>query len=101
MAITVKYGNGGKPADPVRDELILIDQMAIARAKRILDDAYWSRVVRSIRIAYRGIQEGDIIRVADALRPGGESYYVRSSIIEAKDGALIQTLRLEGAFSEP
>jgi hypothetical protein len=101
MSITVKYGNGGKPADPVRDELILTDQRAITRARRILDDEYWSRVVRTVRIAYRGIREGDIVRIADALRPGGESYYVRSSIIEARDGALIQTLRLEGAFREP
>lgn len=103
VSLLVKYGEGGKPLEPIRDEMLVTESMALRRGLKALDDVYWTRARRRVRIAFRDIRVGQIISLADVTRPRGEKYYVRSvrTVVEAPSRKVTQELELEGAFEEP
>lgn len=56
MAIIVKCkrGTGDREAQAITDSLISSEQMAVARGKRFLDDNYYVKKRRTLRVPHKG-----------------------------------------------
>jgi len=104
MAISVKVikGAGDAEMEPIRDELISTDWIAVRRGSMELWQRYYERVERQIRVPYGGTLDGEIIKAITPALPSG-IYLVTGVTISLEDasGKLTETLDLEGEYRDP
>ena len=102
VSLRVVFGDGGKQADPVTDELITTEYMAKLRGIHELNKLYWHRTRRMLRCRYLGLTDGQVVRAMIPEIAQGNYLVTRASIsIEDTAGKIIQTLDMEGEYGEP
>jgi hypothetical protein len=94
-------GAGIKEAPKIQDEMISTEHLAVLRGTAFLDEAYYNRTGRTVRIPYQDIRDGQVVR-AESPRLAEGNYLVRGVSIDiGPAGKITATLDLEGEYEAP
>ena len=65
VSVKVVMGKGDKECDPIEDELIATESVAVARGKAFLDDNYYLKRKFTFRVPYEGAVDGEVADLED------------------------------------
>jgi len=65
VSVKVIMGKGDKECDPIDDDLIATDSVAVTRGKSFLDDNYYLKRKFTFRVPYEGAVDGEVADLED------------------------------------
>lgn len=65
VSVKVVMGKGDKECDPIDDDLIITDSIAVTRGKAFLDDNYYLKRKFTFRVPYEGAVDGEVADLED------------------------------------
>lgn len=97
IRIVVKRGAGDKEAQPIEDERIVTEQMAIRRGANFINESYYRVLGRSLRVPHReGINDRKIAEVSENKIPIVGNNRIRSVTINLTPKGIWNDLEIAG-----
>ena len=87
ISIRCERGAGIREAPEIQDDLITTEHLAVLRGAAFLDENFYNRTVKTVRIPYCGLRDGQVVEI---LAPGTDIMYQMQDGIEyAEYGVLV------------
>jgi hypothetical protein len=101
IAVKCVRGAGDKEAPEIQDELIATEHLAVLRGKAFLDQAYYNRTTRRIRLPYAAVTDGQIVRIAAPAIADGNYHLTGVEITIEGPVKAMMTVDAEGEYVDP